>query len=620
MLWLTCVCAVLSLCCCCGGCACGAREFDGPYVSNGVALPRLGTAQMLSMLPLLVGLFAFVSSWGEYNQRTHYFNHYRNIYGPDESLFWTGCLASIVLFSILRCVVECYGGEYTAGRRQVAKEQKEKEEERAEQERVRQQQLVDEQEEKERAKKEEEEEKAEQERVRQQQLVDEENARERAQAEKELSILNARKAKAAEAIKSFEHESLFQPKSAFDKAKHYGNTLMCLWDFASDVIQASVLCADGRSEYEQIGVVAAGVLGVSFVLNLILCQVWLCRNKEINEEASKSHRLKLRLFRFLASTNPEVLDCMLNLVEWPKKLSLQLQIASKDLKQFGLVSQLVEDVPQFIISLAAISSNSTWVWVNLATKLAMLFMKLLGNLLICILFSGNGVASDAVMAHAKVLAKKGQKLPEPTYLCQVTIQGIALALDWGVVVYVICNHSTFWDWARHAHKEDAFDLILGWSIAVLISTFILGLFLVLCFVRGRRDSLWHCALEMEVFTCAVLGCLLDPVAFSGTHPQAVQSMMLFIMPFLRCAYFCAAIIYFIWLDEFFIHQNLLICWGGFNVLALVGMILNFGEAYGTIQDDAAAFTLLDLKDMEDELADVELAGDAASLKLTPVEA
>ena len=68
---------------------------------------------------------------------------------------------------------------------------------------------------------------------------------------------------------------------------------------------------------------------------------------------------------------------------------------------------------------------------------------------------------------------------------------------------------------------------------------------------------------------------------------------------------------FVWLDELFIHQNLLICWGGFNVLALVGMILNFGEACGTIHDDAAAFTVLDLRDMADDLADLELAGDAA---------
>ena len=91
-----------------------------------------------------------------------------------------------------------------------------------------------------------------------------------------------------------------------------------------------------------------------------------------------------------------------------------------------------------------------------------------------------------------------------------------------------------------------------------------------------------------------------PEAFSGIHPGAVGDRRLSFVPFVRCAYFCGTVGYFLWLDQFPIKQTLLYIWGGLNAVAIIGMILNVADSSERPQH--YEFTLLHLQLMDEELA------------------
>ena len=287
--------------------------------------------------------------------------------------------------------------------------------------------------------------------------------------------------------------------------KHIGIMLLCMWDFVADVLQSASLCHNGHGFYEKVGIVAAFILGISFAMNFLLCQMWFARNPDILEVARTSSgvgKLRLRLYRLLACTNPEVLHTMLVMSPWAPEMRLSVQKASTDLKPFGVAAQLMEDVPQFIIGLVALNSRSPWVVINMVTKCIMLLFKLMSDVLNSIIFAGSGAVSGDVIAHVKRQEKRDEMCPEPTHMCQVVVQFVTLVLDWVMLVSL--------KRAEPNQLTDVAETLLSTGFVVLSAGFFLGLMVVLKFVREERESLWHCSLQPELLTVAVNGCVLDP--------------------------------------------------------------------------------------------------------------
>ena len=165
--------------------------------------------------------------------------------------------------------------------------------------------------------------------------------------------------------------------------------VLCIYDFVSDVWAARANAHSDKEPLHILGYLGAALLMVSCVVNMIIlkCVTRVRRQKlfrGINEVAPS----QFYIFSCLACSNPEVMCSFLMMradANRPRQLQ-EIQIAIREIKEYGLVSQTFEDIPQLVVQAYSVVLCVSHGWkvpvpvvASICGSLAMVLVKLLGN-------------------------------------------------------------------------------------------------------------------------------------------------------------------------------------------------------------------------------------------------
>jgi len=170
-----------------------------------------------------------------------------------------------------------------------------------------------------------------------------------------------------------------------------GSAGICLCDFFLDIMSARSL-SHGHYAHK-LGYIAGGCLCATLPVNF-----WLVRRQrnaypELFKAVKKELPLVFGILQMLAMTNSEVLLVALKLSEDKLKPERRLEasIVGRKIKQYALISQVTEDVPQLTIQLIGLQIQrrigrvSPWVIISISMSLGMLLFKLVGNMLLWVI-------------------------------------------------------------------------------------------------------------------------------------------------------------------------------------------------------------------------------------------
>ena len=128
----------------------------------------------------------------------------------------------------------------------------------------------------------------------------------------------------------------------------------CLYDFISDIFASQDNAHSEHKELHFLGYFGAGLLLASGVANIVMVTIIRNSHLEAFQELSKRMPFPWHLFRLLSSTSPEILNSFFAIAKassstLPLSTSIELEVAEGTVKRFGLVAQLLEDIPQFTV-------------------------------------------------------------------------------------------------------------------------------------------------------------------------------------------------------------------------------------------------------------------------------
>lgn len=165
--------------------------------------------------------------------------------------------------------------------------------------------------------------------------------------------------------------------------------VLCIYDFVSDVWAVQANAHSDKKPLHILGYLGAALLTVSCMVNMIIVRrVTRVHREKLFKGISKMAPLQYYMSRIFACSNPEVMCSFLIMradANRPRQLQ-EIQVAIRELKEYGLVSQTFEDIPQLLVQAysALLCIYHGWkvpvpVLASLCMSLAMVLVKLLGN-------------------------------------------------------------------------------------------------------------------------------------------------------------------------------------------------------------------------------------------------
>ncbi|CAE7367579.1 unnamed protein product [Symbiodinium natans] len=132
-------------------------------------------------------------------------------------------------------------------------------------------------------------------------------------------------------------------------------SLLCLADFVTDIVAAQSLAHRSDPVLVHFGYAAPALLGLT-VVNSCMILALRCCYREFFEGVVRKDRLRWHVWSLLALTNPEILNSFLAYLHSNMSIEEKHEatLVRLSIKKLGVVSQLVEDIPQTAIQVSAI--------------------------------------------------------------------------------------------------------------------------------------------------------------------------------------------------------------------------------------------------------------------------
>ncbi|CAK9090583.1 unnamed protein product [Durusdinium trenchii] len=385
--------------------------------------------------------------------------------------------------------------------------------------------------------------------------------------------------------------------------------VLCIYDFVSDVWAVQANAHSDKKPLHILGYLGAALLTVSCMVNMIIVRrVTRVHREKLFKGISKMAPLQYYMSRIFACSNPEVMCSFLIMradANRPRQLQ-EIQVAIRELKEYGLVSQTFEDIPQLLVQAysALLCIYHGWkvpvpVLASLCMSLAMVLVKLLGN---CFVAAIGATASNASLSQLADDQNRHIDLPDALSAMRVLIQAVLLA---GNIVFLY----------KSGPIPLPMHLPAGQLIGIIsiILSYILSFLFNMLLVRRLRDKLWHALLNLELAVVLLF--------FGSLHPAALRLMddklpshagcwwrLLLIGPAVRGMAMVAVLSWAVWKSEFPVAENiciLLLILNGIGLADLVASIdeINDDESNSPVRD---IFTVAQVEE-EDERLNKEAA-------------
>ena len=214
---------------------------------------------------------------------------------------------------------------------------------------------------------------------------------------------------------------------------------------------------------------------------------------EAFQELSKRMPFQWHLFRLLSSTSPEILNSFFAIAKasstLPLSTSIELEVADGTVKRFGLLAQLLEDIPQFTVQAMSVYlclqhgwALSAWVLASLGGTLAMVLFKTITNFLALAL---KCQVSQVVLAEAAKEENRQVKLfPDWTRACHLSVQALMAILN---LLFLLNSGPIHFPHSKYFGDLDG--RTIGYTS--LFISYVLAIALSLLLVLQCRDRMWH---------------------------------------------------------------------------------------------------------------------------------
>ena len=151
-------------------------------------------------------------------------------------------------------------------------------------------------------------------------------------------------------VHSSKHKARVFGQSTPSHAVFRFSKLLCLADFVTDIVAAQSLAHRSDPVLVHFGYAAPALLGLT-VVNSCMILALRCCYREFFEGVVRKDRLRWHVWSLLALTNPEILNSFLAYLHSNMSIEEKHEatLVRLSIKKLGVVSQLVEDIPQTAI-------------------------------------------------------------------------------------------------------------------------------------------------------------------------------------------------------------------------------------------------------------------------------
>ncbi|CAE7233047.1 unnamed protein product, partial [Symbiodinium sp. CCMP2456] len=382
--------------------------------------------------------------------------------------------------------------------------------------------------------------------------------------------------------------------------------VLCIYDFVSDVWAAQANAHSDKKPLHILGYLGAALLMVSFVVNMIIIRrVTLVNREELFKGINKMAPLQYYIFRILACSNPEVMCSLLIMTadaNRPRQLQ-EIQVAIREIKEYGLVSQTFEDIPQLLVQAYSVILCVYRGWkvpvpvlASICMSLAMVLVKLLGNCFVPVAAIGV-TASNASLSQ--LAEDQNRRIVGPDALSAMRIS-IQVALLLGNIVFLY----------ESGPIPLPMHLPAGQLIGVIaiISSYSLSFLFNILLVHRLRDKLWHALLHVELAVVSLL--------FGSLHPAALRFMddklplhagcwwrLLLVGPSVRGATMVAILAWAVWKSDFPVAENMCIFLLILNGFGLADVVASIDEVHDDVSDSPSpvVFTIAQVEEEDERL-------------------
>ena len=370
------------------------------------------------------------------------------------------------------------------------------------------------------------------------------------------------------------------PKTeTWKQIKECGLSVLCLYDFTSDIFAAQANAHSEHEELHSLGYFGAGMLLASVVANTVIVAVIRKSHLEAFQELSKRMPFQWHFFRLLSSTSPEILNSCFEIAKssstLPMSTSMELEVVACTVKRFGLVAQLLEDIPQFAVQAISIYvclqhgwALSLGVLASLGGTLAMVLFKTITNFLALAL---KCQVSQVVLREAAEEENRQLKLfPDWTRACQVSVQALMAIFN---VVFLLNSGPIDLPHSKYFGHLDG--RTIGY-ISLFIS-YALAIGLSLLVVLQCRDRLWHMLSDLDRSAALLAISSLHPCTLLLAEPSLPKLApclwnLLVFPPLLRNMTVGGLSLWGIWKDPFPVPENYCICLAVLNFLSILQLV------------------------------------------------
>ena len=400
------------------------------------------------------------------------------------------------------------------------------------------------------------------------------------------------------------------PKTeTWKQIKECGMTVLCLYDFISDIFASQANAHSEHKELHFLGYFGAGLLLASGVANIVMVTVIRRSHLEAFQELSKRMPFQWHLFRLLSSTSPEILNSFFAIAKAsssiPLSTSMELEVAAGTVKRFGLLAQLFEDIPQFTVQAMSVYlclqhgwALSAGVLASLAGTLAMVLFKTITNFLALAL---KCQVSQVVLAEAAEEENRRVKLfPDGTRACHLIVQALMTIFN---LLFLLNSGPIHFPHSKYFGHLDG--RTIGY-ISLFIS-YVLAIALSLLLVSQCRDRLWHMLSDLDRSAALLALSSLHPCTLLLADPCLPKLApclwnVLVIPPLLRNITVGSLSLWGIWQDSSFpVPENYCISLTVLNFLAILQLILFIEETEVEEVTAVSSITSLEHREIENKV-------------------
>ena len=394
------------------------------------------------------------------------------------------------------------------------------------------------------------------------------------------------------------------PKTeTWKQIKECGMTVLCLYDFISDIFASQANAHSEHKELHFLGYFGAGLLLASGVANIVMVTVIRKSHLEAFQELSKRMPFQWHLFRLLSSTSPEILNSFFAIAKassstLPLSTSIELEVAAGTVKRFGLLAQLLEDIPQFTVQAMSVYlclqhgwALSAGVLASLGGTLAMVLFKTITNFLALAL---KCQVSQVVLTEAAEEENRQVKLfPDRTRACQVFVQALMTIFN----LLFLLNSGPIYFGQLDGRTIGYISLFISYVLAIALS---------LVLVSQCRDRLWHMLSDLDRSAALLALSSLHPCTLLLADPCLPKVApclwnLLFLPPLLRNITVGCLSSWGIWKDPFPVPENYCISLTVLNFLAILQLILFIEETEVEEVTAVSSITSLEHREIENKV-------------------